>query len=76
MTRMSTRLQFSLPDPANQWPWPRMLNSHYQKIKPQSDSWIRGFEVLDAKSQKSFDLCNFREWLLYPFIRPVAEEIS
>jgi hypothetical protein len=73
MTRMSTLLQFSLPDPAAEWPWHRMLNCHYQETKPESDSWIRGFEVLDVKSQKAFDFCDFREQLLYPFVRPVAE---
>ncbi|KAH9970573.1 terpenoid synthase [Lactifluus volemus] len=56
---MSNLLQFSLPDPVALWPWPRKLNRHYQQVKPESDSWIRGFEALDAKSQRSFDLCNF-----------------
>jgi hypothetical protein len=56
---MSNLPQFSLPDPLAQWPWPRKLNQHYVEVKPESDKWIHGFEALDVKSQRSFDLCNF-----------------
>ena len=56
---MSNLPQFSLPDPLAQWPWSRKLNRHYAEVKPESDKWIHGFEALDAKSQRSFDLCNF-----------------
>ncbi|KAI0248889.1 terpenoid synthase [Lactifluus subvellereus] len=56
---MSNLPQFSLPDPAAEWPWPRILNCHYQEAKSESDSWMRGFEALDSKSQRSFDFCNF-----------------
>lgn len=54
-------MQFYLPDPIAQWPWPRMLNQHYQEAKSESDTWLHGFEALDAKSQRSFDNCDFRE---------------
>jgi Delta6-protoilludene synthase len=70
---MSNLLQFSLPDPVARWPWPRKLNRHYQQVKPESDSWIRGFEALDAQSQRSFDLCNFREHVLRPLFSVIAE---
>ena len=64
---MFTRLQYRLPDPLAQWPWPRTLNKHYAEVKPESDAWLRGFHALDTKSQRSFDLCNFCE-LLFIFI--------
>jgi hypothetical protein len=63
---MSELPQFSLPDLFAQWPWPRVLNEHYEETKPESDEWLRGFEALDAKSQKTFDRCNFGEWVLVP----------
>jgi len=56
---MSGLPQFYLPDLVAQWPWPRVLNQHYAEAKPESDEWLRSFEALDAKSQKSFDRCNF-----------------
>jgi len=57
---MSAELpQFYLPDLVAQWPWPRVLNQHYAETKPKSNEWLRGFEALDAKSQRSFDRCDF-----------------
>ncbi|KAI0306219.1 terpenoid synthase [Multifurca ochricompacta] len=56
---MSNLPQFYLPDSLAQWPWPRILNKHYAEVKPESDCWLGGFEALDVKSQRSFDLCNF-----------------
>jgi hypothetical protein len=64
---MSSLPQIYLPDPLAQWPWPRMLSEHYTKVKPECDTWLQSFGALDAKSQKSFNLCNFRE--LAPFFR-------
>ena len=40
-----------------------MLNQHHQEAKSESDNWLRGFEALDPKSQRSFDFCDFREHL-------------
>ncbi|KAI0267825.1 terpenoid synthase [Gloeopeniophorella convolvens] len=51
--------QFRLPDPLAQWPWQRKLNPHYEEVKPESDAWLRSFQSLDPKSQRSFDRCNF-----------------
>ncbi|KAI0280317.1 terpenoid synthase [Russula aff. rugulosa BPL654] len=62
--------QFYLPDPLAQWPWSRKLNEHYTEVKPESDEWLRSFQALDAKSQRSFDLCNFSLLgsLVYPLL--------
>jgi len=67
---MSSLPQFYLPDPLAQWPWPRKLSEHYTKVKPESDEWLRSFQALDAKSQRSFDLCNFSLLgsLVYPLL--------
>jgi len=47
-----------------------MLSEHYTKIKPECDAWLQSFGALDAKSQKSFDLCNFPLLgsLVYPLL--------
>ncbi|KAH9992251.1 terpenoid synthase [Russula compacta] len=52
---MPVLAQFHLPDPLAQWPWLRTLNPHYTEVKPESEAWLRSFETLDAKSQRSFD---------------------
>jgi Delta6-protoilludene synthase len=52
---------FYLPDPLAQWPWPRTLSKHYTEVKEDCDAWLQSFGALDAKSQRSFDLCNFRK---------------
>ena len=61
---MSYLPQLSLPDLLAQWPWPGKLNQHYAEVKPESDEWIHSFEALDAKSQRSFDLCNFCKYFV------------
>lgn len=40
------------------------------EVKPESDEWLRSFQALDAKSQRSFDLCNFSLLgsLVYPLL--------
>jgi hypothetical protein len=65
--KMPTLTQFRLPDPLARWPWPRTLNPHYADAKLESDAWLRSFEALDAKSQRSFDRCNFGKYT-YCFI--------
>ncbi|KAI9442038.1 terpenoid synthase [Lactarius psammicola] len=62
--------QFYLPDPLAQWPWKRELNPHYEQVKPASEAWVRSFRFLNAKSQKSFNRCNFAllGGLAYPSI--------
>ncbi|KAF8260661.1 terpenoid synthase [Lactarius quietus] len=56
---MSGLPQFTLPDLLSQWPWPKLLNKHLEETKPEFDEWVRGFDALDAESQKTFDKCNF-----------------
>jgi len=72
---MSSLPQIHLPDPLAQWPWPRKLSEHYTEVKPESDEWLRSFQALDVKSQRSFDLCNFCElpFILYVYFRVLTE---
>ncbi|KAH7921774.1 hypothetical protein BV22DRAFT_1038265 [Leucogyrophana mollusca] len=45
------------------WPWPRVINPHFEEIKAVSDAWFRNLKAFSPKSQKSFeraDLCMFR----------------
>ena len=63
---ISSLPQFRLPDLLAQWPWQRKLNQHYQEAKFESVKWLRDFEALDAKSQRSFDFCDFGK---YSFLR-------
>jgi hypothetical protein len=65
---MSSLPQFRLPDLFAQWPWQRKLNQHYQETKFESGKWLRDFEVLDAKSQISFDLCDCRKYSLFRYL--------
>ena len=44
---MSELPQFHLPDLLSQWPWPRVLNQHYEEAKREFDEWFRGFEALE-----------------------------
>jgi len=58
---MSTPREVYLPDPLVQWPWQKTLNPYYAEVKLESDSWVHGFEAIDSRSQRAFDLCNFCE---------------
>lgn len=62
--------QFYLPDPLAQWPWKRVLNPHYERVKPATEAWVRSFQFLNARSQRSFERCNFAllGGLAYPSI--------
>jgi len=55
---MSELPNYYLPDLLSQWPWPRVLNPHYEECKRESEAWLRSFEALDPKSQNLFDRCN------------------
>lgn len=65
---MSSPPEFRLPELVAQWPWPRKLNQHYQEAKSESGKWLRDFEALDAKSQRSFDFCDFRRYSLFRYL--------
>ena len=59
---MSELPQFHLPDLLSQWPWPRVLNQHYEEAKREFDEWFRGLEALEPKSQRLFDRIHVCEY--------------
>ena len=65
---MSSPRQIRLPDLIGQWPWPRKLNQHYQEVKAESEEWLRGFEVLDAKLQRAFDICDCSQYYSFCYL--------
>ena len=71
-----TQFTFHLPDPLAHWPWSRKLNPHYGEVKPESDAWLRSFETLDAKSQRSFDRCNFCKYPYFVFAVPTFNNLE
>ncbi len=48
-----------LPDLLGDWPWPRAINPHYERVAGQSAAWLRAFGLFPAHVQRAFDKCNF-----------------
>jgi hypothetical protein len=62
--------QISLPDALQVTSWvPRNINPHYCEVKTEAERWIHALDVLEPKTQKAFDKCNFGEWLVSNFLR-------
>ncbi|KAI0041515.1 terpenoid synthase [Auriscalpium vulgare] len=65
-----TQASYRLPETLAGWPWPRMINPHYEEVKAESRAWFHSFRAFGPKSQDAFDKCDF--WLLaslsYPFL--------
>ncbi|KAJ8581301.1 terpenoid synthase [Rhizopogon salebrosus TDB-379] len=52
---MDTPKSFYLPDAMNDWPWPRMLNPHFEAVKVEVDAWFRDFKTLGHEVHEAFD---------------------
>ena len=50
---------FHLPDTLADWPWPRMINSHYEECKKESNAWLQSFKAFSPQSQYAFEKCDF-----------------
>ncbi|OAX39206.1 terpenoid synthase [Rhizopogon vinicolor AM-OR11-026] len=48
-----------LPDTMTNWPWPRIVNPHFEAVKLEVDASIRDFKALSPESQEAFDKCDF-----------------
>ncbi|KAG2065292.1 terpenoid synthase [Suillus decipiens] len=59
---------FYLPDTMVNWPWPRVVNSHFEDVKIEVDAAFRDFRALTPESQEAFDKCDFARLaaLAYP----------
>ncbi|KAG2151560.1 isoprenoid synthase domain-containing protein [Suillus bovinus] len=44
-----------LPNTMTNWPWPHVMNPHYEDVKAEVDAPFRKFKALSAKSQEAFD---------------------
>ncbi|KAJ3860026.1 terpenoid synthase [Lentinula novae-zelandiae] len=59
MEHTSDHSTIYIPDTMSNWPWPRMINPHYEEVKAASDAWFHSFAAFDARAQLAFDKCNF-----------------
>ncbi|KAH7928468.1 terpenoid synthase [Leucogyrophana mollusca] len=59
---------FHLPDTMATWPWPRVINPHFEEVKAASDGWFRSLKAFSPKSQKSFERADLSRFgaLAYP----------
>lgn len=44
-----------LPKTMESWPWPRVINPHYEEVSALSTAWIRSFQAFTPQSQYAFD---------------------
>ncbi|OJA11859.1 hypothetical protein AZE42_03257 [Rhizopogon vesiculosus] len=66
---METRARMIyLPDTMTNWPWPRIINPHFEAVKLEVDASFRDFKALSHESQEAFDKCDFARLaaLLHP----------
>ncbi|KAH7928453.1 terpenoid synthase [Leucogyrophana mollusca] len=59
---------FYMPDTVVDWPWPRIINPHFEEVKLESEAWLRSLKAFTPESQKAFDkgdFCLFSA-LVYP----------
>ena len=50
-----------LPKTMQDWPWPRVINPHFEEVTREANTWFRSFKPLNERSQYAFDLCEFGE---------------
>lgn len=43
------------------WPWPRVINPHYEEVGAVSNEWIESFKPFTPESQIAFKKCDFGE---------------
>ncbi|KAG1780020.1 terpenoid synthase [Suillus placidus] len=47
-----------LPDTMANWPWPRVMNPHYEAVKAEVDESFSHFKGLSPESQEAFNKCD------------------
>jgi hypothetical protein len=55
----SVMTEIRLPDALASWPFPRRINRYYDEVKAEAERWIHDLNVLEPKTQKAFDKCDF-----------------
>ncbi|KAJ7654615.1 isoprenoid synthase domain-containing protein [Mycena polygramma] len=48
-----------LPETMKNWPWPRIINPHYEEVSAESSAWFHSFKAFSKKSQYAFDKGDF-----------------
>lgn len=48
-----------LPHTLASWPWPRLINPHYEDCKRESSAWAESFHAFGPKAQVAFNNCDF-----------------
>ncbi|KAJ7436098.1 isoprenoid synthase domain-containing protein [Mycena galericulata] len=48
-----------LPETMKTWPWPRIINPHYEKVSAESSAWFHSFKAFSKNSQYAFDKGDF-----------------
>lgn len=51
-----------LPETMTNWPWPRVINPHYEEVKAESNAWFHSLKAFSDKSQYAFDKCDFGQY--------------
>ncbi|KAI0050123.1 terpenoid synthase [Auriscalpium vulgare] len=57
-----TQDSYRLPETLSGWPWPRIINPHYEAVKAESRAWLHSFRIFGPKTQDAFDKGDY--WLL------------
>ena len=47
-----------IPETLEDWPWLRVINSHYEEVKRESNAWFESFKPFNERSKYAFDLCD------------------
>ncbi|KAH9477941.1 Delta(6)-protoilludene synthase [Psilocybe cubensis] len=48
-------LTYILPDPLRNWPYERIINPHFERVKAESAAWTKSFEQFSPSVQAAFD---------------------
>jgi hypothetical protein len=45
-----------LPETLIRWPWPRLINPHFDEVNAESSAWFRSFNAFTKVSQRTFEM--------------------
>ncbi|KAK7021182.1 isoprenoid synthase domain-containing protein [Favolaschia claudopus] len=55
---------YHLPHTLRNWPWVRLMNSHYRQAQAQSVAWLESFHPFFPQVQHVFNKCDFSDFTL------------
>lgn len=68
---MPSLTQMYLPDPLDNFPWPRRENPHAAEVGPQAMQWIRTLVPFDKRREKIYEVTAIREYHCRTRVLPV-----